>query len=57
MHCALQCLTVAWGGYTYDEFLRPTTFAGQAMNYPYNMLTAVCLFMIVNSASIMLALA
>jgi len=34
----------------------PATFDGYAMNYPYDLLTATCLFIIVVSTSIMVAL-
>ncbi|MBN3805108.1 hypothetical protein GXB81_18930 [Paraburkholderia sp. Ac-20336] len=52
---ALQSLTVACSASAYDGFLR---FArdGHAMNYPYDMLTATCLFIIVVSSLILLAL-
>ncbi|CAN7723420.1 hypothetical protein ACTJLC_09265 [Paraburkholderia sp. 22099] len=32
------------------------TFDGHAMNYPYDLLTATCLFIIAVSTSIMIAL-
>ncbi|WP_211614246.1 hypothetical protein [Paraburkholderia haematera] len=51
----MQCLTVTQNGYAYDGLIRPTP-NGFAMNYPYDILTAACLFIIVVSTSIMLAL-
>ncbi|MFL9867476.1 hypothetical protein PQR67_25145 [Paraburkholderia fungorum] len=51
----MQWLTVAENGYAYDGSIRPTRH-GFDMNYPYDILTAACLFIIVVSTSIMLAL-
>ncbi|HEY4295494.1 MAG TPA: hypothetical protein VGM85_03390 [Paraburkholderia sp.] len=51
---ALQCLTVACCGSAYDG--RSHTFDGHAMKYPYDMLTAACLFIIIVSSSILLML-
>ena len=51
----LQCLTVTESSYAYDGLIRPTRY-GLDMNYPYDLLTAACLFIIVVSTSIMVAL-
>ncbi|MFM0729844.1 hypothetical protein PQQ52_05020 [Paraburkholderia sediminicola] len=51
----MQCLTVMGDGYAYDGRFRPTRY-GFDMSYPYDVLTAVCLFIIVVSTTIMLAL-
>ncbi|PRZ53079.1 hypothetical protein BX589_112252 [Paraburkholderia fungorum] len=51
----LQWLTVTANGYTYHGSIHPTRY-GPDMNYPYDVLTAACLFIIVVSTSIMLAL-
>ena len=51
----LQCLTVTGNGYAYDGLTRPTRY-GSNMSYPYDLITATCLFIIVVSTSIMLAL-
>lgn len=51
----LQWLTVAENGYAYDGLIHPTRH-GFDMNYPYDVLTAACLFIIVVSTSIMLVL-
>jgi len=48
-------LTVTANVYAYDALIRPTRH-GFDMNYPYDVLTAACLFIIVISSSIMLAL-
>lgn len=52
----LQSLTVAWCAYPYDgSSLRHVRWS-YIMRYPYDILTATCLFIIVVSTSIMLAL-
>ncbi|WP_120295797.1 hypothetical protein [Paraburkholderia sp. BL23I1N1] len=51
----LQCLTVTENGFAYHGLFRQTRY-GFDMTYPYDLLTAACLFIIVVSTSIMLAL-
>ncbi|MBK3823927.1 hypothetical protein [Paraburkholderia aspalathi] len=51
----MQCLTVTGNVYAYDGSIHPTRH-GFDMNYPYDVLTAACLFIIVISTTIMLAL-
>ncbi|NPT55910.1 hypothetical protein [Paraburkholderia elongata] len=51
----MQCLTFTESGYAYDGFIRSTRY-GFDMSYPYDLITATCLFIIVVSTSIMLAL-
>ncbi|MFL9990778.1 hypothetical protein PQR34_06400 [Paraburkholderia sediminicola] len=48
-------MTVTRSGYAYDGLTRPTRY-GSNMSYPYDLITATCLFIIVVSTSIMLAL-
>jgi hypothetical protein len=48
-------LTVTETGYAYDGLILPTPY-GFDMSYPYDLITATCLFIIVVSTSIMLAL-
>jgi hypothetical protein len=48
-------LTIARNASAYDACFADT-LDGYAMNYPYDILTAACLFIIVISTSIMLAL-
>jgi hypothetical protein len=52
----LQCLTVTGRGYAYDGLIRPTRHRFD-ISYPYDLITATCLFIIVVSTSITLALA
>lgn len=51
----MQCLTVTGSGCAYDGLIRPRRY-GFDMSYPYDLITATCLFIIVVSTSIMLAL-
>ncbi len=51
----LQCLTVTESRYAYDGLTRTTRY-GFVMSYPYDLITATCLFIIVVSTTIMLAL-
>jgi hypothetical protein len=48
-------LTVTRNGYAYDGPFRLTRY-GFDMSYPYDLITATCLFIIVVSTTIMLAL-
>jgi hypothetical protein len=52
----LQSLTVVDGSYAYDGSTENVMHAAIPMRYPYDILTAVCLFIIVVGATILLAL-
>jgi hypothetical protein len=52
----LQWLTVVAGVYAYDGCNKKQHARGYPMRYPYDILTAVCLFIIVVGATILLAL-
>ncbi|WP_152530656.1 hypothetical protein [Paraburkholderia dilworthii] len=51
----LQCLTVKRESVAYDERLC-LSYRGSMMRYPYDLLVAVCLAVVVMVASVMLAL-
>jgi hypothetical protein len=55
-HFTLQSLTVVDGSYAYDGNTENAMHAAIPMRYPYDILTAVCLFIIVVGATILLAL-